>query len=279
MSPSAGGVIDSVGGIADSSGHDGRPRRCGTHPGAARPAHRHVAGLGELEQAGVAGAPGRGPGRCARTKPRGHCLAGSTGAWVRSGGRGRDARRLGRLRRRRPRCGMRAAWMPTHRQGSGHISHERGGAAQVGIGVAGGQVEGGKNRCRQAVSPCHSRGPGTSSGPGRLQQTTRCARWEARPAGRGIRAANGSSARRRAPCSRFQDDLRPDRASASGRWQHRQHLGAARRPRRRPARPASSPGKRRMKVPRGAAASSRSQRPARGVCRELAAGRPVFLPA
>src|SRR5215471_2613202 len=84
-----GGVIDRGGGVADRSGYDGCLAGM-AHPGAARPAHRHVAGFGELEQAGVAGVPARVQ-VAARERDQG------SGAWlaggrVRSaGGRGRDA--------------------------------------------------------------------------------------------------------------------------------------------------------------------------------------------
>src|SRR5215472_16867225 len=84
-----GGVIDRVGGIADCSGYDGCLAGV-AHPGAACPAHRYVAGFGELEQAGVAGVPAHIQ-VAARERDYGPATRLAGGRVRPAGGRGRDA--------------------------------------------------------------------------------------------------------------------------------------------------------------------------------------------
>jgi hypothetical protein len=117
------------------------------HSGAAGPAHRYVAGLGELEQAGVAGVPAHVQ-VAAREPDQGAAARLASGRVRPAGGRGRDA---GGLRGTGAEdLGADAGRLDAARgQGGGDIRHERGRPAQVGIGIAG-QVQGGQDRRRQA---------------------------------------------------------------------------------------------------------------------------------
>ena len=89
----AGGRLDRLGAVLEIAGDEGRLAAV-AHAGAARPADRYVAGLGELEQAGVVRAPWDGEvaagelDRRAGSRSAGGCISDSR-HWRRDAGRRR----------------------------------------------------------------------------------------------------------------------------------------------------------------------------------------------
>ena len=126
------GLVDRIGGVADRARHQARLAGV-AHAGATGPAHGDVAGLGQLQQAAVAGTPADGqPAACegdlgpSPDSPAGGC-----------GGRLGDSAIPGVTDGPAPKISVRIrAWSsPSAVERVRDLGHERGRPADVGVGI------------------------------------------------------------------------------------------------------------------------------------------------